>query len=304
MNLRQLETFAKVAENGSFSKTAGELFMTQPTISAHILALEQELNVRLFVRNTREVNLSENGRQLYLYARRILDLENQMKENFGIAKKADEGNIITVASAVPADWLLPEIFLRLNGKCFGKQLKILEMNSSQVANYISCCMADIGFAGTVWKQKDCNYVPIYKEQLVIAAPNQERYRILQKHAAGNISWILDEHLIMREKGSGTRREGEKMLKGAGIDPKKLRITLYMEDRSAIKTLIRRGRGISVMSKNTVKKEVEEGSILAFPIPKAGEGRDIYLVYNAHMRMEENARCFVEAVKKIRQTDES
>ncbi len=298
MNLRQLETFVKVAENGSFSKTAGELFMTQPTISAHINALEQELNVRLFVRNTREVNLSENGKELYLYARRLLELEKQMKEHFGVVKKADGNQTIVVASSIPAGCLLPEILLHFSGKCFGKQLKILEMNSSQVVNYISCSLADVGFTGTIWKQRDCKYVPLYKDQLVIAAPNQEKYRMLKEHAAGNISWILNERFIMRERGSGTRREGERILKNAGIDVRKLRITLYMEDRSAIKTLICRGKGISVMSKQTVEEEVDEGSILTFPIPKAGEGRDISLVYKEDMQMEEKAGCFGEAVRKV------
>ena len=65
MNLKQLEAFVKVAEGGSFSKAAKSLFLTQPTISAHISSLERELNVRLFVRNTKEVILSEQGKVLY-----------------------------------------------------------------------------------------------------------------------------------------------------------------------------------------------------------------------------------------------
>ena len=57
MNLKQLEAFVQVAEGGSFSKAAKQLFLTQPTISAHISSLEKELNARLFVRNTKEVKL-------------------------------------------------------------------------------------------------------------------------------------------------------------------------------------------------------------------------------------------------------
>ena len=68
MNLKQLEAFVQVAEGGSFSKAAKELFLTQPTISSHISSLERELNARLFVRNTKEVSLSEDGIKLYKYA--------------------------------------------------------------------------------------------------------------------------------------------------------------------------------------------------------------------------------------------
>ena len=70
MNLRQLEAFVQVSESGSFSKAAKELFLTQPTISAHISSLEKELNVRLFIRNTKEVSLSDDGKDLYRYASR------------------------------------------------------------------------------------------------------------------------------------------------------------------------------------------------------------------------------------------
>ena len=55
MNLKQLEAFVQVAEGGSFSKAAKQLFLTQPTISAHISSLEKELNARFFLRNTKEV---------------------------------------------------------------------------------------------------------------------------------------------------------------------------------------------------------------------------------------------------------
>ena len=64
MNLKQLEAFVQVAEGGSFSKAAKQLFLTQPTISAHISSLEKELNARLFVRNTKEVKLSDDGKDV------------------------------------------------------------------------------------------------------------------------------------------------------------------------------------------------------------------------------------------------
>ena len=64
MNLRQLEAFIKVSDSKSFSKAAQELYLTQPTVSAHIQTLEKELKVRLFVRNTKTVKLSEDGKTL------------------------------------------------------------------------------------------------------------------------------------------------------------------------------------------------------------------------------------------------
>ena len=85
MNLKQLEAFVQVSESGSFSKAAKELFLTQPTISAHISSLEKELNVRLFIRNTKEVSLSDDGKDLYRYAKQngfiwIVMMENILSQ--------------------------------------------------------------------------------------------------------------------------------------------------------------------------------------------------------------------------------
>ena len=91
MNLKQLEAFVEVAESGSFSKAAKRLFLTQPTVSAHILALEKELDIRLFVRNTKEVCLTEEGQRLYFYARQMADLQYKIKEEFGHRKTEQSG---------------------------------------------------------------------------------------------------------------------------------------------------------------------------------------------------------------------
>ena len=79
MNLKQLEAFVRVAETKSFSAAAKKLYLTQPTVSAHIASLEKELNTCLLVRNTKGVSLSESGKELYAYAEQILELEEVEK---------------------------------------------------------------------------------------------------------------------------------------------------------------------------------------------------------------------------------
>lgn len=83
MNLKQLEAFVKVAETKSFSEAAKQLFLTQPTISAHVSALEKELNTCFLIRNTRGVELSESGKELYAYAVQMLKSEKTIKGRFG-----------------------------------------------------------------------------------------------------------------------------------------------------------------------------------------------------------------------------
>ena len=61
MNLKQLEAFVQVAEGGSFSKAAKQLFLTQPTISAHVRSLEEELHTKLIIRTTKKTTITTKG---------------------------------------------------------------------------------------------------------------------------------------------------------------------------------------------------------------------------------------------------
>ena len=300
MNLKQLEAFVQVAEGGSFSKAAKELFLTQPTISAHIASLEKELNVRLFVRNTKEVALSDDGKDLYKYARQIVDLEKKIEERFG-GKDTGEKHCITIAaSTIPAQYLLPKVLIRFNERYPEEQIKIIETDSTKVVTQIVEHMADVGFTGTVLEKKHCKYIPFYKDELVIITPNTEKYRKVKEESTEDIRWILNEHVIMREEGSGTRKEAKKQLKRAGVNPSELDVIASIENQETIKKSVRQGMGVSILSRLATKDETRDGYLLAFPIPKADDGRDINLVYNKNYQLSGSAERFIKVVREVYQ----
>lgn len=297
MNLKQLEAFVQVAEGGSFSKAAKQLFLTQPTISAHISSLEKELNARLFVRNTKEVKLSDDGKDLYRYARQMIDLQKKIEERFETGKEESKHLITIAASTIPAQYLLPKILMKFNERYPKEQVKLIETDSSQVVTQIIDHMVDVGFTGTVLEKKHCKYIPFYKDELVIITPNTEKYQVLHQNQE-DISWISGERLIMREEGSGTRKEAGKQLRNAGINLDKLKIIASIENQETIKKSVKQGMGISVISKLAAADEVKYGDILAFSIPKSDQGRDINLVYNKNYQMSKSAERFVKVVKEV------
>ncbi len=297
MNLKQLEAFARVAEGRSFSKAAKDLFLTQPTVSAHIAALEKELNVRLFVRNTKEVSLSEDGALLYKYAKQMVELQKKIEECFDSGKGEKKHGITIAASTIPAQYLLPGVLMRFNERYPEEQIKIVETDSSKVILQIIDHMADVGFTGTVLEKKHCKYIPFYKDQLVIITPNTEKYRRLKEERAGDITWLKDEHVIMREEGSGTRKEAEAQLKVAGVKMSELDIIASIENQETIKKSVRQGMGVSVLSRLAANDEVSSGDLLTFPIPESDEGRDINLVYNKNAQMSRSAERFIKVVKE-------
>lgn len=289
----------KVVETGSFSKAAKELYLTQPTVSAHISALEKELKVRLFIRNTKEVTMSDAGQDLYKYAKQMFELECQIAEHFNIRGRNSSNHSITIAaSTIPAQYLLPDVLLMFKKLYPKEQFKLIETDSSQVVSHIVDGMADVGFTGTVLEKKYCRYIPFYKDKLSIITPNTEKYRALQEDGGDEIFWLKGEHVILREEGSGTRKEAQKQLKKAGIDMGELDIIASIDNQETIKRSVRQGMGVSILSRLATEEEVQEGHMLAFPIPKSDAGRDINLVYNKNTPMTANVERFIKIIKDI------
>ena len=199
---------------------------------------------------------------------------------------------------IPAQYLLPKVLTRFNEKYPEEQLKIMETDSAKVVTQIVEHMVDVGFTGTVLEKKHCKYMPFYKDELVIITPNTEKYQKLKDHMTDDISWLLEEHVILREEGSGTRKEAEKQLKQAGVDLSDLDIIASIENQETIKKSVRQGMGISILSKLATADEAEAGYVLAFPIPKADKGRDINLVYNKNYQLSRSAERFIKVVKEV------
>lgn len=295
MNLKQLEAFVQVSESGSFSKAAKELFLTQPTISAHISSLEKELNVRLFIRNTKEVSLSDDGKDLYRYAKQITDLEKAIEERFYMDSDDGKHFITIAASTIPAQYLLPKVLMCYRERYPKEQIKIMETDSSEVVTQVVDHMVDVGFTGTVLEKKHCKYIPFYKDELAVITPDTPEYRILKEQNRDDIDWIKRKPLILREEGSGTRKEAEKQLKNAGISMEALDIVASIANQETIKKSVKQGMGITVLSRLAAE---DEDGLLIFPIPGADEGRDINLVYNKNYQMTRSADRFIRIVKKV------
>jgi len=296
MNLKQLEAYVEVADSQSFSKAAKKLFLTQPTVSAHIASLEKELNVRLFVRNTKEVSLSEDGELLYKYAKQMIDLEVRIEGIF-LKNREERSRCINIAaSTIPSQYLLPEILAKFTERYPDEQFKVIESDSAKVVEAVVNQSVDIGFTGTVMEKKHCKYIPFYKDELIVIMPNTERYRKLAGQPLAE--WIVRERLIMREEGSGTRREAEKQLKAIGISMESITVAVSMENQEAIKRSVIGGMGISIISKLAAKDELENGRIISISMPAQGEGRDLNIVYNKNYQLSGSAERFLKVVRQM------
>lgn len=297
MKLKQLEVFTAVADHKSFSKAAEKLYLTQPTVSVYISSLEKELNAKLFIRNTKEICVTDQGIRLYQYAREMLALQNKIQEAFTPDSQKTETRMVVEASTVPSRYLLPDILARYQEKYSCDQLEIRESDSARVIEDVAQHVVDVGFTGTAVENKSCCFFPFYEDELVIIMPNTARYRTILEREKG-LDWIRQEPMIMREEGSGTRKEAEKHLRTAGIDVEKLHVAASVESTETIKRSVKNGIGITIISSLAAQEEIESGTVLAFPMLKNRSTRKLYMVYNKNYALSRPVRNLVRVVEEL------
>ena len=295
MNLKQLEAFARVAEAKSFSEAAKILYLTQPTVSAHVASLEKELGVCLLMRSTKEVSLTEEGEILYDYAMQMLELEQQIRERFGSRKK--EGAVLRIAaSTIPSQYLLPEIMVRFRERYPGVRLRVMETDSAGAVEQILSRRADIGFAGTVLEEKQCIYIPFYQDEIVVIIPGEGLEG--PESAAETAAWIRRMPVILREEGSGTRKEAQRLLRQMGIELSELNIVASIQNQETIKRSVRNGMGISILSRLAAEDEIRSGVLRAVPLGETGGKRNINLVFDRRSLHSTEAEKLIDLVKEM------
>lgn len=297
MTLKQLEAFVKIANNRSFTLAAKELFITQPTVSAYINNLEEELGVRLFDRTTKEVELSDEGDRIYLYAKEMLELAAKIQNSFSTDEDSKVKQVVISASSIPGQFLVPEILSAFKKKFPDVDFKVRETDSAGVVEDITNHMADIGLAGTEIGTNKCNFIPFYDDELILVTENSEKYRKIQETAT-DLNWIKNEDFIMRESGSGTRKEAVKFLETLGISQEELRVSATFGKTVTVVNSVINGLGIAMMSRLAVTGELERGELLEFKLSKEGGYRKLYLVTEKKNRMSDGCKDIMGVVAKL------
>ncbi|MHC1747115.1 MAG: selenium metabolism-associated LysR family transcriptional regulator [Cellulosilyticaceae bacterium] len=297
MDLRQLEAFVYVTEEKSFSKAAELLFLTQPTISTHIQLLEKELNTQLIVRTAKDIHPSEDGKKLYTYAREMLNLRNRVLEEFNQEPFGHSSDIRLAASTVPAQYILPEVLPAFRTVYPKSSFYMLQDDSHGVIEKILAHSVEFGLVGTAEDKQNCYYEPFFEDALVIVTPNTPKY---QKMKAENcpLETLLKEPIILREAGSGTKKEAERFLAKIKFDSADLNIVAQMNDQEAIKKAVSNGLGISIMSKKAVQDFEGFGQVLIFDLGEQTLYRKLYVAYSKNKRLSMGAQRFIKYIKKF------
>ena len=292
MEFKQLEAFVAVVDYGSFSEAARKLYLTQPTISTHIRSLEEELNTRLIIRTTKKLTITPKGYQLYDSAVRMLDIRNNLFENFTGSKKQI---IDLAASTIPSSYLLPELMAG-----FGRMYPDVYFHSWQTdsAGAISRVLdgsVDLALTGQNTGDDSCIFIPFCQDDMVIATPVNDHYLQLKERPV-TFSDFLKDPIIIRERGSGTKKEMDIFLENAGIEPSSLNVVARMNDLESIKKSIVNGLGISILSARSAVDLKKTKQILLFPLEGTAHKRSFYIVCSKNRILKAHVRQFIQYVK--------
>lgn len=297
MEFKQLEAFVAVVDYGSFSEAARKLYLTQPTISAHVRSLEEELHTKLILRTTKKTTITTRGYQLYDSAVRMLEIRNNLLENFtGVQKHM----IDLAASTIPSSYLLPEILA-----AFGKThpdiyFHSIQADSAESINRVLDGTVDLALVGQNTRDETCFFLPFCQDELVIATPITNHYLGLQNKSVTFEDFIKDP-IIIREKGSGTKKEMDLFLEQIGVTPNDLNVIARMNDLEGIKKSIVNGLGISILSARSAIDLQKTKQILLFPLEESAHKRTFYIVYSKNRILKPHVRQFIQFVQNFYRT---
>ncbi len=297
MDFKQLEAFAQVVRLGSFSKAAEMLHLTQPTVSAHIRTLENELNTSLLVRTPHGAHPTEAGKKLFYYAEELLTLRERAMASCRVKTDDYSGELAVVASSVPYQYVLPTALSAFREQYPRVCFQLLRRDSIAAEQAVLSGEAELGLSGT------CGHLPalIYKElcrdELVVITPATPLYT-QRKARAFTAQELLQESCIFREEGSGTRREAEAYLKRQGVQLKELSVVATMDNPDAVKSAVCQGLGISIVSKLSAEDFEQLGLLLSFQLGECATSRPIYLVRHRRRPLSALAKKFEKYLQSL------
>ena len=296
MNIKQLEAFVRIVKNKSFSQTAKELYLTQPTVSSYISSLEADLGVQLFTRTTKEVHTTSEGEQIYLYAKDIVNLSNKIRNAFKEESKDDVNEIVISSSSIPGQYLLPGMLANFSKRHPNTEFRVHETDSNGAVTDVAEHRADIGGCGTIIPKTACTLLPFYEDELILITPNTPYYRKMQEN--NDLTFLAKADFVMREQGSGTKQEAMKILQKNGLKLEEIKVVARFGNTGAVLLSVKEGVGVAVVSKLAARSEIKNNEILSFPLQEGGYFRKIYMVSNSNYPLSKRAKSFVQMIQNL------
>jgi DNA-binding transcriptional LysR family regulator len=199
MELRKLRYFVALAEELHFGRAARRLHITQPPLSMAILALEEELKVRLFDRSPRRVTLTHAGHTFVEHARTLLARAGDAIEMTRAAERGEVGRLTVGFMSASIYTLLPQVLRDFAASFPAVRLELRELSIPEQLNALRKSDIDVGFVRTPVDDVELDWVPLFSEPLIVALP---RGHPLTKLRRVPVKKLANEPFVMFQQAPG------------------------------------------------------------------------------------------------------
>jgi len=264
---RRLQVFHTVARHLSFTKAAEALHMTQPAVTFQVRQLEEYFNTRLFDRTHNRISLTEAGRRVYEYSDRIFDLYAEMENAVRELTGEISGLLIIGASTTIAEYMLPSLLGDFKNEYPDVNVRLKVANTDGIVSMVENNIIDLGVVEAPVHNKNLAVEVCRMDQLVTIVPPNHALAELDSMP---IKRLTEFPYICREEGSGTREVIYEHLGEAGVNNGDLDVSMELGSPEAIKGAVEAGMGISIVSRATISKELQLGTLKAITLDPALE----------------------------------
>jgi len=293
VDLRRLEIFLKVAELGSFSRAADALFLTQPTVSEHVRALEDELGVQLLDRLGRGTTPTRAGTLLLGYARRLLALSREARQAIEQFQGRVSGELVLGGSNIPGEYVLPALIGAFRLKYPDVSLSLRIGASRDVQDWVEQGHVEIGVVGALPSSRALESRPLMDDDLVLVVPPEHPW-VSRKTVS--VDDVKSEPLILRERGSGSRETLESGLKELGTGLEAFHVVGEIASTQAVKQAIRAGLGVSFVSRLAVEDECRARLLACVKVRDLNVTRAFHVVTHRDRSRSPLAQAFLAFVE--------
>ncbi|MGQ9569934.1 MAG: selenium metabolism-associated LysR family transcriptional regulator [Thermodesulfovibrionales bacterium] len=291
MDIHQLKVFTSVFKNRSFSKASDDLHLTQPTISDHIKTLEEELDCRLFDRLGRIIIPTKEAEALYTHAMEIIEKANITKDLIERFKKELTGELVIGASTIPGTYLMPSLIAGFIRKHPSVSFQIFISDSKDIGEKVLKHELLLGVVGTKFINGEINHLPFIEDELIVVSSSS-----LIKSDTLTLKDLIKFPMILREEGSGTRNELEKILETKGITLEDIKIAGVFGSTDAVKQAVKAGLGFSVLSKLSVTDELKHKILKEIKLTDIQMKRKFYIVTHKKRTLPFLYNTFLQHIK--------
>jgi LysR family transcriptional regulator, low CO2-responsive transcriptional regulator len=284
--LHQLKVFSAVARHNSFTRAAEELFLTQPTVSMQVKQLSKTVGLSLFEQVGKRLYLTEAGKELYTTCQEVFEQLSRFEIAIADIKGLKQGKL-RIAVVTTAKYVIPRILGPFCHRYPGIDISLTVTNHQFIIEGMLTNQNDLYIMSQVPEEVDVQSHPFLENPLVVLAC---RNHPLVGETDIPIARIAEEPFIMREPGSNTRKEVQRIFEENHLS---LRVKLDLGSNEAIKQAVAGGLGISVLSKHTLaldglSSQVAILNVVGFPIQ-----RHWYVVYPTGKQLSAIATAFFE-----------